>query len=318
MFLGTVAACAQATDPRIAKELAAAKHDFQEDNYDSAADHYKKANKLQQGACFDCYIGLIKIGLANDDEKEALKQAEHALQVAGSDQQRATVHSLRGLVFFQMASHKKEKLSDAEAAYHAALLADAACAICKYNLARVLLRESKQEEAVEVLKSALSQFQGKPLELTIQRLIREPERGKKNFAPEFSAKLKNGEEISLEKLQGKVVLLDFWGTWCGPCRASLPGIKKLAAKMDPNKFVLVSIDEGDSEDDWSAFIAKNAMAWPQIYDEGSAIEDAFGVNSYPSYLVLDRDGIVKAKLTGWAPNREDDVKAQIESAIKAK
>ena len=65
---------------------------------------------------------------------------------------------------------------------------------------------------------------------------------RKDFAPEFSTTLRSGEKINLDALKGKVVVLDFWGTWCTACRASLPLLRSLAASVDPEKAVIISID----------------------------------------------------------------------------
>jgi len=78
----------------------------------------------------------------------------------------------------------------------------------------VLLKESKDAEGVETLKTVAPKFAGTPRGREIQRFIGDPGRIRKHYAPEFSAKLSNGQEINLDTFAGKVVLLDFWGTWC--------------------------------------------------------------------------------------------------------
>jgi thiol-disulfide isomerase/thioredoxin len=86
-------------------------------------------------------------------------------------------------------------------------------------------------KGVEVLKTVAPEFAGTPRGGEIQRFIADP--SCKNYAPEFSAKLKSGGEINLDTLKGKVVLLDFWGTWCAPCPVALPQLKRLAATLHP-------------------------------------------------------------------------------------
>jgi thiol-disulfide isomerase/thioredoxin len=125
----------------------------------------------------------------------------------------------------------------------------------------VLLKESKDAEGVAVLKTLAPEFAGTSRGHEIERLIANPSRIRKNYAPEFSAKLSTGEEINLDTLSGKVVLLDFWGTWCEPCRVSLPLLKDLAAKVDPAKVAIISIDEYDARPKWEQFIQANGMKW---------------------------------------------------------
>src|SRR5271167_187741 len=100
------------------------------------------------------------------------------------------------------------------------------------------------------------------------------------------------------EFRGKVVLLDFWASWCGPCRNALPNLKRLQAVYGGADFVVVSISEDDDESDWRAFVASHNMTWPQRLDADSSLQHQFGVNALPTYILLGRDGAVVQKFVG--------------------
>ncbi|HEY6969795.1 MAG TPA: redoxin domain-containing protein, partial [Candidatus Angelobacter sp.] len=241
----------------------------------------------------------------------ALTLTEKAVATAASDPEKASAQLYRGVVL-----GRQGKLSEAETAFKAASAANPACVECRFNLGFVLLKESKDAEGVAILKTVAAQFAGTPRGSEIQRLIADPSRIRKNYAPEFSAKLKSGEEINLDTLKGKVVLLDFWGTWCEPCRISLPLLKDLAAKVDPAKVAIISIDEYDARPKWEQFTQANGMTWGQVYDGDLSLHNAFGVDGFPRYYILSKDGIIVDQFKGWGQNGESTIADAIERALK--
>jgi thiol-disulfide isomerase/thioredoxin len=103
------------------------------------------------------------------------------------------------------------------------------------------------------------------------------------------------------EFRGKVILLDFWASWCGPCRSALPNLKRLQAVYGSPDFVVISISEDDDESVWRAFVSSHNMTWPQRLDSDGSIQSQFGVNALPTYVLLGRDGSVLQKFVGEAP-----------------
>jgi thiol-disulfide isomerase/thioredoxin len=107
-----------------------------------------------------------------------------------------------------------------------------------------------------------------------------------------------GNPVSIGDLKGKVVVVDFWATWCGPCVAEMPKMKQLYAEYKPKgvEFVGVSLDQPESKGGLTAlkeFVAKNEIKWPQYYQGkfwDSEFSTSWGVNSIPCMFVLDADG----------------------------
>jgi thiol-disulfide isomerase/thioredoxin len=115
----------------------------------------------------------------------------------------------------------------------------------------------------------------------------------------------NGKELKLEDLRGKVVVLDFWGVWCGPCRAAMPHLKELYAKHKDEGLVIIGIHTTNQGDKMAEFVAKEAIPWPVAVDvEGKTVK-TFHVDSYPDYYLIDRSG--KLRVADLANNEVDRV-----------
>jgi thiol-disulfide isomerase/thioredoxin len=100
---------------------------------------------------------------------------------------------------------------------------------------------------------------------------------------------------------GKVTLIDFWATWCGPCRHALPGLKQLAAVYGGGNFELISVNEDDDEADWRAFVSQNGMTWTQRFDSGHQMMRQYGTNALPTYILIGKDGNVIQQYEGEDP-----------------
>lgn len=125
-------------------------------------------------------------------------------------------------------------------------------------------------------------------------------------APEISAQLANGDDFNLTELNGKYVLLEFWGSWCGPCIAEMPAIKSLHGKYantkfsDADGFTVVSIAVEKREDRWRRALDKYKMPWPyQVFDEATSLKffDApiandYGVNQVPTKFLISPNGTI--------------------------
>ena len=108
--------------------------------------------------------------------------------------------------------------------------------------------------------------------------------------------------MKLSELRGKVVLLDFWATWCGPCVVEMPNVKRAYAKHAGPHFEIVGISLDRSRAELEAFTKAQGMTWPQSFDgKGweSAVARQYGVSSIPTTLLLDRQGrIARVGLRG--------------------
>jgi|GEM_PF-1380551 len=100
---------------------------------------------------------------------------------------------------------------------------------------------------------------------------------------------------------GKVTILDFWATWCGPCRHALPGLKQLQARYGGDQVEVVSISEDENEAAWSSFVSQNGMNWTQKLDSNHQIMRQYGASALPTYVLIGRDGAVIQQYVGDDP-----------------
>jgi|HubBroStandDraft_4_1064222.scaffolds.fasta_scaffold09153_2 thiol-disulfide isomerase/thioredoxin len=100
---------------------------------------------------------------------------------------------------------------------------------------------------------------------------------------------------------GKVTLLDFWATWCGPCRHALPGLKQLASVYGGNGFEVISVSEDEDEGAWHDFVAQNGMNWTQQYDGKHQMARQYGASALPTYILIGKDGTVVQQWVGDDP-----------------
>ncbi len=121
----------------------------------------------------------------------------------------------------------------------------------------------------------------------------------------------------MDSLAGKVVLIDFWATWCGPCREALPHIRKIAQKFEGQPLVVLSISLDNDEAKWKDFVGKNGMTWLQYRDGyfNGRIATQFGVNAIPATFTIDADGVLEDQHVGDA-NIEGKLKKLIAQAVE--
>ena len=105
----------------------------------------------------------------------------------------------------------------------------------------------------------------------------------------------DGREVDLAKFQGKVVLIDFWATWCGPCVAELPNVLKAYKELHPKGFEIVGISLDSDKSKLESFVKEQDMDWPQFFDgQGwkNEISSKYGINSIPAMWLVNKKGMV--------------------------
>lgn len=131
--------------------------------------------------------------------------------------------------------------------------------------------------------------------------------------PDFDEKDLEGKPLSIAKFKGKVVLIDFWATWCGPCIAELPNVLKTYEKHHPKGLEIIGISLDKDKDKLTKFIADKKMTWPQYFDGlgwQCKLAAKYGVNSIPATYLLDKSGkIIDKDLRG------DQLEAAVAKAL---
>lgn len=106
--------------------------------------------------------------------------------------------------------------------------------------------------------------------------------------------------ISLSKLKGKVVVLNFWGSWCGPCRYETPDLVEMHKDLKDKGLEVLAINYGDDKESALAFMGKYQIKYSVIFDRGYT--DLYSVNSFPTNIVIDRRGRIRYRLEGFSPS----------------
>jgi thiol-disulfide isomerase/thioredoxin len=131
-----------------------------------------------------------------------------------------------------------------------------------------------------------------------ERMIANPRRARENFAPDFSVETLDGECLDLESLRGKVVIVDFWASWCGPCLESAKYLRAMQKKYAAQPVVLLSVSIDTDANAWRAAIADGKMAWRHSLDDSGRIAKLFNVGPIPTTVVIDGEGIVRGRIVG--------------------
>jgi len=293
------------TDEKARKTYEKALKSLHEHKTEWALDDFKKADKQDGGHCLACQKQMIKLGKELGEWKTAELGAEEIIAVAqaqGPGDAAIARYQLALVLLEGLQKHKEEifvvrahdECSKALAAYPR--FPDAL-----YVDGRVLAQLKRDDES----KASFEQFvkirtTDDPDRRRALRYINRPELARARMVPPFSVTTNDGQHISMDDLQGKVVLLDFWATWCVPCREALPHIQKVAKKFQGEPFLILSVSLDSEEQKWKDFIVKNEMTWPQ-YRDGSftgPIARMFGVNAIPHTFTIDADGVLQDEHIG--------------------
>jgi peroxiredoxin len=114
--------------------------------------------------------------------------------------------------------------------------------------------------------------------------------------PEISLKNANGETVSLQSLKGKVVLLDFWASWCGPCRKANKEFVKIYKKYKEQGFEIYSVSVDGDAAKWKDAVAKDKITWTQVIDPGnwnSPTAKSWGIEALPTTFLIDKKGVLR-------------------------
>jgi len=119
-------------------------------------------------------------------------------------------------------------------------------------------------------------------------------------APDFALKTLDGSQIHLSELRGKTVLLNFWATWCPPCKAEMPDLNALHREYgEARNFTVLGIDDEEGQADVAAFAKQNAIAFPLALDsDGAVTSNRYNVRGLPTSLIIDREGNIRDMWTG--------------------
>jgi peroxiredoxin len=135
-------------------------------------------------------------------------------------------------------------------------------------------------------------------------------------APDFTLRGSDGRNVRLDELRGQVVLVNFWATWCGPCREEMPRLNSLYEKYRKSGFVLLGVNIDDDPHTAIATASKLNVAFPVLLDTDKKVSKLYDLSTMPSTVVIDRDGKMRFLHRGYRAGVEGDYEQQIRGLLK--
>ena len=135
-------------------------------------------------------------------------------------------------------------------------------------------------------------------------------------APDFTLKSMNGPNLRLAEQRGRVVMVNFWATWCGPCRQEMPQLDLLYQKYRSSGFVLLGVNVDDDVRKAGDVAAKLGVTFPVLLDTDKAVSKLYDLSTMPSTVIIDRDGKVRYLHRGYLAGYEDNYDKQIRELLK--
>ena len=135
-------------------------------------------------------------------------------------------------------------------------------------------------------------------------------------APNFTLKSRDGQTVSLADLQGDVVMVNFWATWCGPCREEMPHLEALHQRYQDLGFTLLGVNVEEDASGADEFLAETPVSFEILFDPGNEVSKLYDVVAMPSTVMIDRSGNMRFIHHGYQPGYENDYQTQIRALLR--
>ena len=287
--------------------------------FEAALDAYRRADALANHSCAECSMKIVYAEEQLGDLAEALKECTRAIELAGGDRfMAADMHMVRGALRLAMAGDPADpKIQEAERDYRETLALNPKKAQAHFNLGVLLIQERREADGVAELRAFISAPLANPVLVDrAKRFLADPSGAREPRADSFAFKTIEGQTVSNDSLQGKVVLFDFWASWCPPCRASIPMIASLRSRFAGKPVEIVGINADNNETACRSFVAENGMSWPEYVDLSGQMQSAFQIAALPTFVILDRSGVIRFQQAGVAEDTPTVLEAAINAALE--
>ncbi len=165
-------------------------------------------------------------------------------------------------------------------------------AACKAEQPEQPQQTGDAEQAVETQEEGPNPMQAQLMQAGFQVFKEKVE------APDFTLSNLNGEKVALSSFRGKVVLLNFWATWCPPCRSEMPSMQAMYNELRDEGVEIVAVNLQEPEGTVTAFLEENGYDFPVLLDSGGEVGAMYGARSIPTTYLLDTGGSVVAMVVG--------------------
>ncbi len=135
-------------------------------------------------------------------------------------------------------------------------------------------------------------------------------------APDFTLKSRSGENLRLSDYRGEVVMINFWASWCGPCRQEMPLLEQLYSEYNPLGFTILGVNVEEDSGKALAMLNEIPVSFPVLFDTSSKVSKLYNVVAMPSTVLVDRDGRVRFLHRGYKPGYEQTYQDQVRALIR--
>ncbi|MES9993504.1 MAG: TlpA disulfide reductase family protein [Candidatus Thiodiazotropha sp.] len=136
------------------------------------------------------------------------------------------------------------------------------------------------------------------------------------MAPDFTLKSSEGVNLKLSELRGQVVMVNFWASWCGPCRQEMPLLQQLFERYQSLGFTLLGVNVDEDRAAADKMLKDLPVSFPILYDDTSRVSKEYQVKAMPSTFMVDRDGRIRYLHKGYKPGYEEDYQQQIRELLR--
>lgn len=140
--------------------------------------------------------------------------------------------------------------------------------------------------------------------------------GTVDMAPDFALKGSTGQNLRLSEFRGQVVMINFWASWCGPCRQEMPHLEALYQRYESLGFTLLGVNVEKDRRDADEMLSGMKVSFPILFDSNNEVSKLYDVIAMPSTVLVDRDGKIRHIHHGYKSGYEDEYQSQIRSLIK--
>ena len=135
-------------------------------------------------------------------------------------------------------------------------------------------------------------------------------------APDFALKSSSGENLRLSEYRGNVVMVNFWATWCGPCRQEMPLLDELYSRYQRVGFSLLGVNIDDNQSKAMNMVSELGLCFPVLFDSRKEVSMLYEVDAMPVTILIDREGTVRYVHHGYKPGYEEKYLDQIRSLLR--
>jgi len=279
----------------------------------AAADSYRAALKAAGGNCMSCLDALARVQLTMELYKDSAATAAQMAKQSPDVKAKAQAEYREGLALFQQyfaqsdgrgAIDKDPKkamaaLRQADLVLQQGVADDPANEAARMLHGRVLAALKRDEDAEREFIACAAAPGASEQECTrALHFAKDVAAARDEPAPQFTLKTVDGKNISLDSLAGKVVLIDFWATWCKYCVRDSDYVQSMLDSFDKDKFVLLEVDVDETEAVWTNYLSDHRLHGVQTRDDKHEVTSLFHVGAYPTYVIVDGDGTVRLRATG--------------------